>query len=165
MGVRVYQDVPRVYLDMDGPFADFEREIIVRGKPGKEVKMIPGIFRNLRLVPGARAAFEALRTLPIDLWFLTKTPDGNPGASGEKARWQREHFPEVGDHIIISPDKGAVGRPIDTLVDDHPEWANANNFPGEVIKFVPVYDEHGNSTNNWTEILDQLRKKYGNRPA
>jgi 5'(3')-deoxyribonucleotidase len=157
MGVRKYLDIPRIYLDMDGPLADFDRAIIETGTPGNVLKLQPGVFRNLKVVPGAKSAVARLRALAVDVWIMTKSPDGSTLAASEKQAWQQEHFPELRDHIIITPDKGCVGRECDFLVDDHPEWANARNFPGTVIKFIPVYDTDGESSNNWNEIVERLR--------
>jgi 5'(3')-deoxyribonucleotidase len=58
---------------------------------------------------------------------LSKIPAENPHSATEKMLWVREHFPYLGDKIILTPDKGCVGSQRDFLIDDHPEWANANN--------------------------------------
>jgi hypothetical protein len=59
---------------------------------------------------------------------------------------QKRYALILGDHIIVSPDKGAVGTARDFLIDDHPEWANAHNFSGTPIHFK----------NNWSEVCAQL---------
>ena len=48
--------------------------------------------------------------------------------------------------VILTPDKGAVGIQRDFLIDDHPEWANSNNFKGTVIRF----------SNNWRDVVQYL---------
>lgn len=156
MGIRKYRDVPRVYLDMDGPLADFEREMIRHNQPGNVIKKWKGLFRDLKVVPGAKEAVARIMALPVDVWICTKAPDGSTFAASEKQEWQQKHFPELKDHIIITPDKGCIGRPCDFLIDDHPEWANASNFPGSLFVFKPVYDKQGNSTNNWNELVERL---------
>ncbi len=160
MGVRRYRDTPRVYVDMDGPQADYEREMILSGIPSKRLKLIKGTYLRLTVVPGAREAILALLELPIEVWTMTKPPDGGLYAATEKIQWQYKHMPELRDRIILTPDKGAIGRPCDYLIDDHPEWANASNFPGTLIKFDAVYATDGSSTNNWPEIVARLRSKF-----
>jgi len=160
MGVREYRDIPRVYIDMDGPMADFEREVIRSGKSAYKIKLMPDTYRNLMVTPGAREAMTKILNLPVEVWFLTKPPRENRQAPGEKSRWQQENFPEIGDRIIITPDKGAIGSPRDSLVDDHPSWANANQFPGEIILFTATYNSDGTSLNNWDKVVNRLRAKY-----
>lgn len=157
MGVKQYRDVPRIYLDMDGPLADFERVMIEKQLPGSKLKLMRGVYRDLPVVKGAKAAVAEMLLWPIDLWVLTKCPSENPYAASEKHEWAREHFAPLWKKIIITPDKGCVGRPCDVLIDDHPEWANANNFPGTMLKFEYKYDSYGGSTNNWDKILNVLR--------
>jgi len=161
MGVRIYKDVPRIYVDMDGPQADFEREMIISGIPAKKLKLIRGTFLRLTVVPNARESILALMELPVEVWTLTKPPDGGIYAASEKVQWQYKYMPELEDHIIMTPDKGVVGRPCDYLVDDRPEWANASNFPGTVVKFEAIYNQlTGTSSNNWSEIVALLRSKF-----
>lgn len=160
MGVKQYRDVPRIYLDMDGPLADFERVMIERQIPGSKLKLIPGTYRSLPIVKGAKAAVTEMLTWKVDVWVLTKCPSQNTLAAGEKQEWLHHHFPELQDHIIITPDKGAIGRPCDTLVDDHFAWANANNFPGHKVEFTYKYDSYGGSTNNWSSVLSALRQTH-----
>lgn len=161
MGVRQYRDIPRVYVDMDGPQADYEREIILSGIPSKRLKHMKGTYARLTVVPNARESILALLELPVEVWTMTKPPDGGIYAASEKLEWQYKTMPELKDRIILTPDKGAIGRPCDYLIDDHPEWANAKNFPGELIKFDAVYNQRtGESTNNWPEIVAHLRSKF-----
>jgi 5'(3')-deoxyribonucleotidase len=160
MGVRKYKDVPRIYFDMDGPLADFDKEIHRHGQPGNVIKKWKGLFRDLEVVPNAKWAVTQILKLDVDPWILTKTPDGSTFAASEKQDWQKFHFPEFQDHIIITPDKGVVGTERDVLIDDHPEWANAMAFPGTIIRFVNKYEPDGSSTNNWTDIVAQLHNMF-----
>lgn len=148
MGVRVYPDVPRVYVDMDGVVADFEAAMNAAGSTPAEFKLRAGVYRHLPLIPGAMEAIGALIEAGVEVWFLTKPPGKNPYSTTEKLQWVKEQFPELYERVIITPDKGAVGTSRDILVDDHPEWANANNFRGYIIKFE----------NNWPEVLDMISR-------
>ena len=140
MGVRVYPDKPRVYFDMDGVVADFETAMNEAGSTPSEFKLRAGVYRNLPLIDGALEAIAELIDADVEVWFLTKPPGKNPYSTTEKLQWVKEHFPELYERVIITPDKGAVGTSRDILVDDHPEWANANNFPGTIIKFEGDWD-------------------------
>lgn len=135
MGQRSYPDIPRIYVDMDGTIADFEKAAADNDMEPAHFKRVAGAFSQLEPIRGALSALPYLDTVGIQVFILTKIPAANPYAALEKLLWVRKHFPEFADRVIISPDKGAVGTPRDFLVDDHPEWANAHNFPGKIIKF------------------------------
>ncbi|MDN8616524.1 hypothetical protein [Variovorax ginsengisoli] len=49
--------------------------------------------------------------------------------------------------MIITSDKGCVGKQRDFLIDDHPEWTNADQFPGTIITF----------TGDWPSVVEQIR--------
>lgn len=135
MGVMTYPNKPRVYLDMDGVLADFDRAAHEHGMDPAHFKRVAGAYFGMEPVPGAIEAVRQMEAMGFLTFGLTKIPRSNPYAATEKLLWARHHFPSIADRIIISPDKGAVGTARDFLVDDHPEWANANNFPGTVIRF------------------------------
>ncbi len=149
MGKREYKDVPRVYVDMDGVLADFDSECTNSSMKPSELKLIPGIYRNLDVIPGAVNAIEKIVEMGYEVWALTKPPSKNPSAASEKIEWMYENFPVFKDRIIITPDKGAVGESRDFIIDDHPEWANVEKFRGTIIKFE----------NNWEYIVDYLSKE------
>lgn len=135
MGIRTYPDKPRAYLDMDGVLADFAASAQAAGMHPREFKKIQGAYADLPLIQGAKDAVLELEKMGFLLFSLTKIPAANPGAASDKLLWIKRHFPSIGERVIISPDKGAVGTARDFLVDDMPEWANANNFPGTVVRF------------------------------
>jgi hypothetical protein len=136
MGVRIYPDLPRVYLDMDGPLANFDLYCQERKLDPHQAKLYSGTYLNL---PPTEGAIEAVRKLlkrsHLFLFVLSKIPSGNPGAATEKHFWLERHLPELSKRLILSPDKGCFGTARDYLIDDHPEWANAHNFPGTIFKF------------------------------
>lgn len=140
MGVREYPNVPRIYLDMDGVIADFERGARDMKMDFKHFKLMAGAYLELLPITGAIEAVKTLEDMQLEVFGLTKIPDANPYAATEKLLWVRRHFPLLEGRVIISPDKGAVGSELDILVDDHPEWANAHNFRGSVIKFEGNWD-------------------------
>src|ERR1035437_909117 len=143
MSVRVYPDLPRVYLDMDGPLADFDFYCKVRKLDPQIVKKFSGTYLNLPPTPGAIEAVLTLTLMKnIEVFVLTKIPSENHGAATEKHIWLERYFPILAKRLIISPDKGCVGTKRDFLIDDHPEWANAHNFSGEIITFQVVITPH-----------------------
>ncbi|MDI9689808.1 hypothetical protein QM326_34780 [Burkholderia cenocepacia] len=146
MGIRHYPDKVRVYVDMDGVIADFEGAARAHAMEPSHFKRVAGAFLDLDPIPGAAEAVAALDAAGYLVFALTKIPRSNPHAATEKLLWVRRHFPSLDDRIIITPDKGAVGKARDFLVDDHPEWANASNFPGTVIVF----------TGDWKQAMRQI---------
>lgn len=135
MGVRNYLDVPRVYIDMDGPAAHFEQAFKAAGADPHTFKTRRGVYRDLAVVEGLLEAIANFEEAGLEVFFLTKIPAANPYAATEKLLWVQEHIPRLLDRVIISSDKAAVGTARDFLVDDHPEWANAQNFRGTVLLF------------------------------
>jgi 5'(3')-deoxyribonucleotidase len=135
---------------MDGVIADFEASCLVLSVQPQEGKLIPGIYRSLPLIHGAKEGIQQLQDWGFFVMCLTKIPSKNPGAASEKIHWLNEHFPNLNDHIVITPDKGCIGLPRDFLIDDHPEWANADSFKGQIIPF----NTYENSPiSNWSDVL------------
>ena len=136
MGVRVYPDIPRVYFDFDNTLADFISAARARNMTPGQFKLVAGAYRSLPLMPGAAEAVARATALGLDPFGLTKCPSQNPYSATEKFLWTADNLPALHDKVIITSDKGAVGTARDFLVDDMPEWANANNFRGTLIHFT-----------------------------
>lgn len=154
MSIRNYPAGPRVYIDMDGPLAQFDKYCLEHDVDPKVGKLMSLTYASLQVTPGALGAVNDLCSyIPDRVFLLTKVPSQNPIAAMQKLMWAREQFPLIKDHVIITPDKGCVGTVDDVLIDDHPEWANAHNFPGTVIKF-DLGDQCA-----WAKIMAQLRKR------
>lgn len=146
MGVKTYTNERRVYFDMDGVLADFEKEAIERNIPFNELKMKVDAYRHLPIMEGAKEAVQRFIDAGYEIFILTKIPRDNPYSATEKIFWVNDHFPEFSDRIMISPDKGALGCEGHILIDDHPEWANAHSFAkrgGQVIAFK----------RNWADVF------------
>lgn len=151
MGVRNYPDTPRFYIDMDGPLADFDGMSKKLNIEPAMLKRMAGLYAMLPVTSGAQTAVTKLHRMGYQVFALTKIPRANPYAATEKLLWINENFPLIGENVIISPDKGCVGTERDFLVDDHPEWANADNFYGTILTF----------TWNWPEILQRAMVAKG----
>jgi len=158
MSVKNFPKVPRVYIDMDGPIADFIRLNEFVGEHFSTFKLRKGVYRNLPATHGAVTALTELNKLEreglIQTWVLSKIPDQNPEAATEKLHWLREMLPGVfGERIIISPDKAAIGTDEDVLIEDHPHWANAHNFRGVLLQ----WHRHGDRRNNWAQVVRDVK--------
>lgn len=168
MGVKIFTNGPRIFLDMDGVIADFDRAIREYNAPAKIIKLIPGVYQHLKPMPGALEGIsELLEHAPGRIFICTKIPDKAPNAASEKLYWVHAWLPKLMGKVFIVPDKGAVGTTNDVLVDDHPEWANAHNFPGQVIKLDTVSPltgldgphQHGDMlvVRDWRQLMATLK--------
>ena len=160
MGIRIYSTDRRIYLDMDGPIADFDNFCLATGQEPEHAKLLSGTYIRLQPTADAIESVKTLISLGFEIFILSKTPSKNPGSATEKFHWLQLWFPDLGldQRLILSPDKGCFGRECDFLIDDHPEWANAENFKGEIIKFKTDVNEDDPTGSNrkrqtWNEIL------------
>lgn len=129
--------LPRIYLDMDGVMADFDRHMLEKNLSGAELKMIAGAYRALPPYEGAIEGIRHLEDMGFEVYIATKIPGDNPAAASEKIYWLQEHVPSLMKKVIITPDKGCIGGERDYLVDDRPHKANVENFRGTVVHFGP----------------------------
>lgn len=81
---RRYDRPITIYLDQDGPLADFQGAADAAGLEPQEAKMVRGFYRGLPLTPGAREAVEELLGFHhLHVFVATKIPDRNPYAATE----------------------------------------------------------------------------------
>jgi 5'(3')-deoxyribonucleotidase len=87
----------------------------------KMIQRQPGFWRGLKKLPLGFEVLTHLRIAEFNLHILTKGPQNNGTAWGEKLEWSREH---VSDAVVtVTGDKSLVyGR---VLVDDYPEYFEA----------------------------------------
>lgn len=144
-----------VFLDSDGPVANFEKALAESCLHTDEFKHVPGIYLWLEVTQGAKEAIEFLKHLDdkniLRVWILTKTPSGSPYAYTEKVLWYRQTFPWLEDRIILSHDKSLVGDVGDYLLDDRPHKANADKFRGTFKYFDPTIP-----LKSWKEFLEMI---------
>lgn len=133
--------MPKTILcDMDSILADFyfgvlgayEKETGIRlpndyisawdtvmpnGKDMYDYFSVPGFFRNLRPVPGAQEALNAMHELGHDILILSAATITH--APGEKYEWLSEHFPWLNrKKVMFATDKYRVKG--DVFIDDAP---------------------------------------------
>ena len=141
----------RVFIDMDGVLADFDRLKTELGVSGDEMKRTPGAYLRLEPIPGAIAAVRSLIGMGFECWVATKPPTGIPEAYADKAAWVLRHLPELRRRIIMTHDKGLLGDENDYLIDDRPHKANCGKFRGALIHF-------GNGV-TWEGVLATMREE------
>lgn len=153
---KINVDLPEkqiLYFDMDGVLADFNRALEERVTPelavkyGENVDQIPGIFNDLKPVPGALFAFQELSE-KYDVYILSTAPWGNPEAWMEKRLWVEKHLGEAAFKRLILSHNKHLNRG-DYLIDDR--LANgADRFEGEHLLFG------GDEFPNWASVLEYL---------
>jgi Uncharacterized protein conserved in bacteria len=148
----------RIFLDMDGVLADFERMMreltAFMGEEfnGDRVKRLVGSFERMQPIPGAVAGVKTLIGMGFDVWIASKPATGLPHTYSEKASWILRWFPELKRKIILTHDKGMLGDAEDYLVDDRPHKANCFAFRGRLLHFGC---EAG--ALDWAELADFFR--------
>lgn len=134
-----------LFIDSDGPVADFDHSLRRDGRDADIFKMHAGIYLYLPVTAGAQQALDTFKELDdqnlLRVWILTKTPSGSPYAYTEKVLWYRQHFPWLEDRVILTHDKSLMGGPNDWLLDDRPHKANADKFRGTFVYFDPSQPE------------------------
>jgi 5'(3')-deoxyribonucleotidase len=149
--VNKYKEIMAiVYLDMDGVLAAFKKGV---GRPNPEWNppemYVPGFFRNLEVLPGAREAVsELLKYKNVDLFIASKPDSKNLLSATEKFEWIQEHFPELLKRMFLTCEKGHLNG--DYLVDDHAKWAET--FKGTFLHFDEDKPEE-----SWQHVLWALR--------
>ena len=151
MSVRTYKNAPRVYFDMDGVLADYDKKALEMQVDPAKLKLIRGIYRTFDVLEGSKEAVAEAQKLGYLVFALSKPPTENPHSATDKLIWMSLEFPEFQDRVILTPDKGCVGTERDFLIDDHPEWANAAAFKGTILHFK----------GDWAPILQHLRLARG----
>ena len=147
----------RIFVDMDGVLVDFQSGIdqqdeeILKEYEGR-LDEIPGIFAQMRPMPGAIDAMHELQKY-FDLYILSSAPWENYSAPSDKVRWVRQYFDDVfHKRVIITHCKNFCKG--DYLIDDRGK-NGAREFEGEWIHF-------GNSSfPDWSTVVEYLYKKEG----
>jgi len=142
--------VNRIFVDMDGVVADFDRYAKSLGLSGDEIKKTPGTYQKIEPIPGAIGSIRSLIGMGFDVWLATKPPTGIPYAYADKVQWVLDHLPELKRKIILTHDKGLLGESGDYLIDDRPHKAGCLYFKGTLIFF------RGES--QWPAIVDMFRE-------
>ena len=129
------KQLPKIFVDMDGVWADFEKARHASGLPADQFKLTRHAYRHLEEMPGAKEGLDFLLTLPAEVFIATKIPTHNPYAATDKLLWVEERRPQLMTHVIVTPHKGLLGTNSDYLIDDRPHKANCREFEGTLLTF------------------------------
>jgi 5'(3')-deoxyribonucleotidase len=125
----------KIFVDLDGVAADFDKGCADSGLPPEEFKLQRGAYRQLAEVAGAMETLSWLEALGYDVFIATKIPHHNPYAATEKLLWLGERKPHLLKKCIITPHKGLLGDEHDYLIDDRPHKAHCDEFAGTLLHF------------------------------
>lgn len=144
-----------IFIDSDGPVADFDKALKASGLPADEFKHLHGVYLWLDITPGAAEAIAKLKEYDdigaLRVWIATKTPSDSPYAYTEKVLWYQRNFPWLVNRVILTHDKHLLGTERDWLIDDRPHKANADKFRGAFFLFRP---EH--AALDWARFTDAV---------
>lgn len=135
---------------MDGVLADFDAAIR-NHIPDPPEMFIPGFFRNLAVMDGAKEAVSALlANKKLEIYIGSKVTSRAPNCATEKMLWIQEHFPALKRRMTLVCDKGLLRG--DVLVDDDiKRWAH--KFDGQFIHF-----NRKNPRKSWEAVVKELCK-------
>ena len=147
-----------LFIDSDGPVADFDHSLKADGREADVFKLHAGIYLYLPVTKGAAEGLAALKELDdqnlLRVWILTKTPSKSPYAYTEKVLWYRQHFPWLEDRVILTHDKSLLGGRDDMLLDDRPHKAHADKFRGTFVYFDPEFPRK-----SWDKFMVEVAVK------
>jgi 5'-nucleotidase len=149
----------KVYIDLDGVIADFEKGRKEHplgkispyiGRPDK----LPGVYENLEPIEKSIESVNMLLIHPkYDIYFLSTAPWDNPEAWTHKRLWMTKHFEEklVRKKLILSHHKNLLIG--DYLIDDR-RFNGASEFRGKWIHFGSKAFPNWSSVLNYLNIID-----------
>lgn len=135
---------------MDGVLADFDAAI-VNHIPDPPEMFVPGFFRNLAVMDGAKKAVASLLAdKNLEIYIGSKMTSKAPNCATEKMEWIAEHFPGLKKHMVLVCDKKLLRG--DVLVDDDiKRWGQ--KFHGQFIHF-----DRWNPKESWEAVVKELCK-------
>jgi 5'-nucleotidase len=140
-----------IFLDMDGVLADFDAAIVNKGMQDPPEMFIPGFFRNLAVMDGAKEAVPVLlANKNLRIYIGSKVTSKATNCASEKMEWIKEHFPALLRRMVLVCDKGLLRG--DILIDDDiKRWKK--KFKGRFIHF-----DRENSRQSWEAIAKEFGK-------
>lgn len=149
----------RIFLDMDGVLADYEKLRAHYKVTGDELKRMNNAFLEMEPIEGAIAGVNSLIGMGYEVWVASKPATGLPHTYADKATWILQHLPQLKRRIILTHDKGLLGSSWDYLVDDRPHKANCEKFSGRLVVFGDC-PGNGGSLQPWARNWDELLKYF-----
>ena len=134
---------------MDNTLADYVGYAKECGLDLKEAKHVKDFFINLKPMPGAIEAYNALNK-DFDVYILTTAPWSNPNSLSEKLLWVKKWLLSAYKNVIFSHHKDLnIG---DYLIDDSTK-NGAGEFHGV---YIPIYTE---KFKDWNSVIDYIFEK------
>lgn len=149
VGKFVLTDKPRAYVDMDGVIANYHDARKASGLDYNDFNASHGAFANLPLLDYSHDGIKFLEEMGYEVWICTRPPHRFPQAYADKVEWLNHHFPSLTARVIMTPDKGCLGKSGDLLIDDHPDTNNGRNFGGTLI----VHTDWIDTMNQITDLM------------
>ena len=143
----------RIFIDMDNVLVDFQSGIDQMSEELKEeyagrLDKIPGIFVNMKPMPGAIEAVNELQK-HYDLFILSTAPWRNPSAWSDKVEWVTKYLDDVfHKRLVITHRKDLCQG--DYLIDDRGK-NGASEFAGKWIQFGT------GEFPDWASVLEYLK--------
>lgn len=118
---------PKLFLDMDNVLVDTLTVLNAIDMTHEQVQkpdQIPGVFRDLKPMPGAIDAVNALAD-NYEMYILSTAPWHNASAWQDKIVWLQEYFGDGEENpfykrVVMAHDKGLAHGAGGILVDDRP---------------------------------------------
>lgn len=142
-----------IYIDMDNTLVDFMSGVhmfpytVMSDYEGK-MDEIPGVFAQMKPMPGAIKAFNALADDPdFEVYLLSTAPWENPSAWSDKLNWVKRYLGENAYKRLILTHNKQLNRGW-MLIDDR-RTNGAGEFEGHLIQF-------GKDTINWESTVERV---------
>ena len=143
----------RIFIDMDGVIADFEKAAESAALEKGVLKLSrPDLFVNYRALSVIDGAIEAIAKLNADheVFIASTPPWTRPEVWGHKREWIGEHFPYLKRRIILTHRKDLLIG--DILIDDS-KYRGQPDFQGEWYWFNKNWNNR-----NWEACLEWIEK-------
>lgn len=136
----------RIFVDMDGVIADFEKEAKKHPDYGKSnFKADVEIdFSKIEPIPGAIDAVKTLINNGHDVFIASTAPWANPEAWKHKRLWIEKYLPELEKKVFLTHRKDLLIG--DMLIDDS-DYRGQPDFKGQWLHF-------GQNGMDWTKVLN-----------
>ena len=139
----------RIYIDMDGVLANFDKaadEHPSNGIKGYRPDLILD-FSKFEVMPGAKEAVKKLLDMGHDLFIATTPPWNHPSAWGQKRNWVEKNFPELKRKMVLTHRKDLLIG--DILIDDS-MWRGQPDFQGTWFHF-------GDNGMDWKYVVEGIK--------
>jgi len=139
----------RIYIDMDGVLANFEKAADEHPDNGTK-SFRPDLtldFSKFELMPGAKEAVKELLEMGHDLFIATTPPWNHPDAWGQKRDWVEKHLPALKRKMFLTHRKDLLIG--DILIDDS-IYRGQKDFQGEFMHF-------GQNGMDWPYVVETIR--------